>query len=141
MLLQNTKIDKSLTISWYLELDDGSKIFDSNNRSKSQWLLLKEEWGNLNKKIVQMGLFNINNAIDENNIAGARTPKNKKGYCFLRKAMAMFGGPSIDLWGLGYLNDDNKIVTILWYNDGMSLVEREERSKEKCLLGLIENKS
>lgn len=134
----NNKIDKRLPVSWCLEMDTGELIFDKDTHDRTYWLKIKELLKNSGNKIKRMHMFSRANAKSENEFDGANTPTNCVGYFYSKKILAQYGGPSFNLYGLGYVNN-NGLVTILWYDDHMSLIEREERPIDKCQLGLILN--
>ena len=132
-------IDNSLQVSWCVELQNGDKVFASDTDRGNGWIALKESMlASKKSKISRMHLFNTRNATSDTEFYGANTPLDKDGYFFAHKILAMFKGPSVDMWGIGYINDAGS-VDVRWYDQNMSLIDHEVRSIDTCLFGLIMN--
>ena len=85
-----------------------------------------------------MHLFAIKNSIDDTRFDGAHTPENCIAYYYSRRVLKRFGpGNQIDLHALGYQEAEGGEITILWYDENMSLIQRETRKPEDCLAFLL----
>ena len=135
----NTEIDYNLDISWRVELNDGSILFDKQE-SPSSWLNLKHYiHSNLDKNIVAMQVFKTKNNPPGSEFIGISVPKsNAKGYFFSKRLSSVIGGQSSEDIGFGFMQGD--LVSITWLEPKSFLpIQSEIRSKERCEQGLIVN--
>ena len=135
-------IDPSLSIAFCVEFQDGTRWFEQNNEPKglrSEWLEIKDLVHAGNARIRKIWLFNIANSDKESTFDGACTEvENADGYFFAHKQVAQFGGASVSGHGIGWLKKDG-MITVVWYNDGMGCINREERHPNTCEVTLIRN--
>jgi len=117
----NKKIDRSLTVSWCLELSDGTKLFDL--KDSKQWLKTKDFVESNKIKIKTLHLFGICNLIDDTNFNGAHAPEHCEGYFFSNKILASFSGDVEHLFVLGWIEKGELVK--LTYNSGMTCTIRE----------------
>jgi hypothetical protein len=140
--LSKTAIDPSLPIAFCVEFDDGTRWFEQNNEPKgkrSEWLEIKDLVHSGAARIRKVWLFNTSNSDKETIFDGACTEvENADGYFFAHKMVATPGGPTVSGHGIGWLKKDG-LITVVWYNDGMGCISREERHPNTCEVTLIRN--
>lgn len=135
-LNQSIKYDSQ--VYWCAELESGVRIFHQNrNDGQSEWLLLKDYIHNTDDRICRVHLFSASNIIDEHSFNGMLTPENKEGYFFAQKLFSGLGNQTIQMWGIGHLQDNE--ITIRWFDKDMSLVDNEKRDPSRASVTLIRN--
>jgi hypothetical protein len=134
----NHAIDLSLEVSWCIELEDGTKIFDKKNTDRAEWFKVKD-WliDNSDRIIKNLHLFATKNATCPNTFNGACCSEGRHYYFFSKKIVAVPGLGQHLLWGIGSCKDDDEDIHIKWYNQDIVLLYDEVRPVNKVSLILI----
>lgn len=129
MILSAKDIDSLPDNSWLVVLSNG-KIIKQDNlpNQENAWLRLK--------KYIYDNDLNINKMVFKGYGNLTKLYDSMDGYIYLKKMVVDNMVESHLSYGVGFLTNED--ATIFWHEDNGTIVE-ENRTKEKCGFGLIEN--
>ncbi len=119
---------------WIAHLSNGTKVLQDDNRPVAY---PPQAWLRLADYCRHSGLYITNLTLQFRSHHQTPLPANADGYYFINKIMAIHGGPQFQAYVIGYLTDDNKVLTQTWLIPELIKIEEDARwvsDKDPCLI-------